>query len=65
MPAAVTRAKQTTQEWRDMVDQVPEDLTIRQAAEAGYRYIGIDTTDLDVVRTVQQIKGAIPEIYAD
>jgi energy-coupling factor transporter ATP-binding protein EcfA2 len=60
----ITRAKQTTQEWRDMVDQVPEDVTIRQAADADYRYIGIDTTHLDVARTVRQIQTAIPEIYA-
>ena len=61
----ITRAKQTTQEWRDLVDQVPEDRTIRQAADADYRYIGIDTTDLDVAGTVQRIKGAIPEVYAN
>jgi hypothetical protein len=61
----ITRAKQTTQEWRDMVDQVPEDLTIRQAADADYRYIGIDTTDLNIPGTVQRIKDAIPEVYAD
>jgi len=61
----VTRAKQTTHEWRDMVDQIPEDRTIRQAADADYRYIGIDTTDLDVAGTVQRIKIAIPEIYVD
>ena len=60
----ITRAKQTTQEWRDMVDQVPEDRTIRLAADADYRYIGIDTTDLDVTETVLRIKGAIPEVYA-
>jgi hypothetical protein len=60
----ITRAKQTTQEWRDMVDQIPEDRTIRQAADADYRYIGIDTTDLDVAGTVQRIIGAIPEVYA-
>ena len=61
----ITRAKQTTQEWRDLVDQVPEDRTIRQAADADYRYIGIETTDLDVAGTVQRIKGAIPEVYAN
>ncbi len=61
----ITRAKQTTQEWRDMVDRIPEDQTIRQAADADYRYIGIDTTDLDVAGTVRRIKGAIPEVYAD
>ena len=60
----ITRAKQTTQEWRDMVDQIPEDRTIRQAADADYRYIGIDTTNLDVAGTVQRIKDAIPEVYA-
>ena len=60
----VTRAKQTTQEWRDMVDQMPQDRTLRQAADADYRYVGIDTTDLDVAGTVQRIKIAIPEVYA-
>jgi hypothetical protein len=48
-----------------MVDQIPEDQTIRQAANADYRYIGIDATELDVGETVQRIQGAIPEIYAD
>jgi len=61
----ITRAKQTTQEWRDMVDQIPEDQTIRQAADADYRYIGINTTCLDIAGTVQRIKRAIPEVYAD
>lgn len=60
----ITRAKQTTQEWRDMVDRIPEDRTIRQAADADYRYIGIDTTCLDIADTVHQIKNTIPEVYA-
>ncbi len=60
-----TRAKQTTRQWRDMVDLIPEDLTIRQATDPDYRYVGIDTTDLDVAGTVQRIKAAIPEIYPD
>jgi hypothetical protein len=47
-----------------MVDQIPEDRTLRQAADADYRYIGIDTTDLDVAGTVQRITDAIPEVYA-
>ncbi|MFG1927780.1 hypothetical protein [Cryptosporangium sp. NPDC048952] len=59
----VTRAKQTTQEWRDSVDLIPQDLTIRSATDADYRYLGLDTTDLDVTATVQHIKDAIPEIY--
>lgn len=60
----VTRAKQTTQQWRDRVDLIPEDVTIRQAPDADYRYIGINTSDLDVAETVRRIKAAIPEIYA-
>jgi chloramphenicol 3-O-phosphotransferase len=60
----VSRAKQTTQEWRDMVDLTPEDMTIRQATDADYQYVGIDTTRLDVLETVRRIKHAIPEIYA-
>ena len=47
-----------------MVDQIPEDRTIRRATDADYPYIGIDTTHLDVGATVQRIKGAIPEVYA-
>jgi hypothetical protein len=61
----LTRVKQTTQEWRDMVDQIPEDRTIRQAADADYRYIDIDTTCLDIAGTVRRIKRAIPEVYTD
>lgn len=60
----ITRAKQTTREWRDMVDTIPDDLTIRQATDTDYRYIGIDTTTLDVAATVCRITAAIPEIYA-
>jgi len=60
----IIRAKQTTQEWRDMVDQVPEDRTIRDAVDADYTYIGIDTTHLDVTATVDRIRSAIPEVYA-
>jgi hypothetical protein len=59
----VTRAKRSTQEWRDTVDLIPEDRTIRQATDADYSYIGVDTTGLDVAETVRRIKGAIPEVY--
>jgi energy-coupling factor transporter ATP-binding protein EcfA2 len=59
----VTRTKQTTQQWRDTVDLIPQDRTIREAADADYRYIGLDTTGLDVTETVHQIMDAIPEIY--
>lgn len=59
----VTRAKRTTQEWRDQVDLAdPQDFTIRRAT-GDYRYIGIDTTRLDVAETVHGVRAAIPEIY--
>jgi len=61
----VMRAKQTTQQWRDMVDLMPEDRTIRQATDADYRYVGVDTTRLDVAETVRRIMSAIPEIYSE
>lgn len=48
-----------------MADQIPEDRTIRQAADSDYRYTGMDTTDLDVGATVQRINDAIPEVCAD
>ena len=44
MAKRLTRAKQTTREWRDMVDLIPEDTTIRQATDPTYRYVGVDTT---------------------
>jgi chloramphenicol 3-O-phosphotransferase len=58
-----TRAKRTTPEWRDLVDQIPPDTTLRRATDAGYRYLGVDTTRLDVLATVARITAAIPEIY--
>ncbi|WP_326551877.1 hypothetical protein [Micromonospora sp. NBC_01813] len=59
----LTRAKRTTQRWRDRVDLIPEDRTMREALDADYRYIGIDTTALDVAESVQRIMDEIPEIY--
>src|SRR5205823_12252755 len=42
---------------------VPKDQTIRQATDADYRYIGVDTTRVDVGQTVRRIQDAIPEIH--
>nr|MDT0660514.1 hypothetical protein [Micromonospora sp. DSM 115978] len=58
-----TSARPTSQEWRDRVDDIPEDHTIREATDARYRYLPIDTTDLDVAATVHRIRDAIPDIY--
>ncbi|WJK32195.1 hypothetical protein [Solwaraspora sp. WMMA2065] len=59
----LTRAKQTTQRWRDRVDLIPEDRTLREALDPDYRYIGVDTSALSVAATVQSIMDSIPEIY--
>jgi hypothetical protein len=59
----LTRAKRTSQEWRDRVDLIPEDTTLRDATDADYRYVAVDTTHLDVDATVRQIAAQIPEIY--
>jgi chloramphenicol 3-O-phosphotransferase len=60
----LTRAKRTTQEWRDRVDLIPEDVSLRRAVGADYRYVGVDTSGLDVAETVRKITAKIPEVYA-
>ena len=50
----VSRAAECRAGW-----PVPEDQTIRQATDADYRYIGVDTTRLDVGETVRPIQDAI------
>jgi chloramphenicol 3-O-phosphotransferase len=42
----LTRAKRTTREWRERVDLIPEDTSIREAAGADYRDLRIDTQHL-------------------
>ena len=58
-----SRAKSTTQEWRDMVDRVDdEDETLRAAAaraDVGYRFLAVDTSDLSALETVEHIAGAV------
>lgn len=50
-----SRAKVTTQEWRDAVDRVDrEDCSWAEPA-ADYRYVAVDTTDWTVDRTVQHL----------
>jgi hypothetical protein len=59
----VTRAKTSSQEWRDDLDRrYPEDTTLGAAA-ADYRYVRVDTSALSVARTVEQIRRALPEVF--
>ena len=60
----ITRAKRTTQQWRDRVDLVPEDRSIQRVTGPDCRYVGLDTTALTVGETVHRVQAAVPEIYA-
>lgn len=58
-----SRAKSTTQEWRDMVDRVDdEDTTFRAAAaqaDLGYRFFAVDTSALSASDTVEHVARAV------
>lgn len=56
------RAKLTSQEWRDAVDQAEPDDTTLQRADAGYRYITLDTSDLDVAQSVMRIRVEVLDV---
>jgi energy-coupling factor transporter ATP-binding protein EcfA2 len=59
----IERGKETSEEWRDMVDRVdPEDTTLA-ANEGDYRYLRIDNDGIDVGQTVQRIQAWAPELY--
>jgi ABC-type cobalamin/Fe3+-siderophores transport system ATPase subunit len=50
-----SRAKVTTQEWRDAVDEVDVQDTAWDRTGAGYAYVAVDTSDLGVAETVQHL----------
>jgi len=59
----IERDKETSEEWRDMVDLAnPEDSTL-QNQDGCYRYIRIDNDALTVADTVATVRRAIPEVY--
>ncbi|HEV2066237.1 MAG TPA: hypothetical protein VGR08_05330, partial [Thermomicrobiales bacterium] len=59
----IERDKETSEEWRDMVDLAdPKDSTL-QNQDGGYRYIRMDNDALTVADTVATVRRAIPEIY--
>ncbi len=58
----ITRGKETSEEWRDMVDRVdPEDTTFA-AANADFRYLRIDNDGLAVAETVDIVRRWLPEL---
>ncbi|NBE96198.1 hypothetical protein FE391_20300 [Nonomuraea sp. KC401] len=59
----LTRAKQTTQEWRDGVDLADTRDTTIADDQDGYRYLGVDSTGMTPEETVAAIRRGIPEIY--
>lgn len=58
-----TRAKRTTQEWRDTVDEFDDVDTTIAANQDGYRYLAVDGTGLTPEQTVTAIMREFPEIY--
>ena len=58
----LTRTKQTTQEWRDRVDQLDVVDTTSRDADDDFRYIEIDNSQQFVDETIAHIRVAIPEI---
>jgi ABC-type cobalamin/Fe3+-siderophores transport system ATPase subunit len=56
------RAKHTSQEWRDIVDRVDLEDTTLARADAGYRYVALDTSDLDVAPTVARIRTEVLDV---
>jgi hypothetical protein len=59
-----TRAKRTTQEWRDKVDQFDTVDTTIAANQDGYRYAAVDGTGMTPEQTVAAIMREFPEIFA-
>jgi ABC-type dipeptide/oligopeptide/nickel transport system ATPase component len=59
----IERDKETSEEWRDMVDRAdPEDSTLRNQ-DGGYRYVRIANDALTAADTVAIVRRAIPEVY--
>ncbi|MFI6295966.1 hypothetical protein ACIBEJ_30515 [Nonomuraea sp. NPDC050790] len=59
----LTRAKRTTQEWRDRVDEFDAVDTTIAAKQDGYRYLAVDGTGMTPEQTVAVIVREFPEIY--
>ncbi|MFC3984593.1 hypothetical protein ACFOYY_30960 [Streptosporangium jomthongense] len=59
----LTRAKRTTQEWRDRVDRYDAADTTIAADQDGYRYLAVDSTAMTPGQTVAAIVRGFPEIY--
>jgi len=58
----IHRGKETSEEWRDMVDRVdPEDTTFA-SADADFRYLRIDNDGLTVGDTVDVILRWLPDV---
>jgi hypothetical protein len=59
----IERPKESTQEWRDMVDRVdPEDMTFA-AAQGDFRFLRIDNDGRNISVTIDLIRAWAPELY--
>lgn len=58
-----TRAKQTTQEWRDRAGRLDTVDTTIAGNQDGYRYLAVDSTRMTPGQTVAAIMGGFPQVY--
>ncbi len=59
----IERDKETSEEWRDMIDPAdPEDSTLRRS-DADYRHVRIENDTLSVAETVLTVQRAIADVY--
>ena len=60
----INRGKETSAEWRDMVDRVdPEDTTF-SSVTGDYRYLRIENDRRDVSETIELTRNWAPELFA-
>lgn len=61
----INRGKETSEEWREMVDRVDPEDTSLALAHGDYRFLRIDNDGHDVPETVQRIREWAPELFGD
>lgn len=59
----ITRGKETSEEWRDMVDRADPEDTSFGSVDDDYRFLRIDNDGRDVVQTVERIRQWAPELF--
>ena len=61
----INRGKETSEEWRDMVDRADPEDTPFASANAGYTFLRIDNDGLTVPETVDVVLSWLPDIVVE